>query len=112
MRSRVIPGSSVTIERRVPVRRLDVYKRQQKFFAKIEQHISLGDVRLYACARLNGWRRNTFGGGGFGDKEVSAEDGSASGEIGQMFPRASNGEPFFVKKALDFEDGFDVFAAV
>src|SRR5690348_9601303 len=32
--------------------------------------------------------------------------------FGEVFARARNGEAFFVEQALDFENGFDVFAAV
>ena len=36
----------------------------------------------------------------------------AGGLIGQMLAGANDGEAFVVEQALDFEDGFDVFATV
>src|SRR5271163_3244296 len=85
----------------------------EEFFVQIEEKFALSLRGSFAAGRRS---MSVRGGVGFA--------AIASGDIGarvfavflaalfEMFARAGDGETFFVEQALDFENGFDVFAAV
>src|SRR5579864_1858165 len=73
----------------------------KKLFAKIEQVFALRAGK-FMVALTSGRRRGSRFNARLGDSAL----------LGQMAARSGDCEAFVVEQALDFEDGFDVFAAV
>src|SRR6185437_9110881 len=73
----------------------------EKLFAKIEQVFALRAGK-FVVALASGRRRGNRLSSGVGDSTL----------LGQMAARSRDCEAFVVEQALDFEYGFDVFAAV
>jgi hypothetical protein len=72
----------------------------EEFLVEIEEKLALGAEGGLAA------------GGGVRVADGLGRGAVAGSFVREIFARAGYGEAFFVEQALDFEDGFDVFAAI